>query len=330
MSSSPSSATVTTGRVRAALAELVTFVLLDAVYPIVHVDPETGTGSHTDFAIDVPARTHLEVHRTTMAESAVKDANRQRDIAEELERIDSPDFWLSVDIQVGTRTPAMGWVRREVEGWLASLDYDTEQRRIEDDQQARRERAASDEQPGLDASPAERARYYQAHRPFAAPTYRAAEQDWAVTIEAHPRSAAHRGSGEFTVGTRSSGAVHLETVESLRASVHNKLRQHRGLTDPLIVVLDLTSPIIGDGEVAAMLYGRTTTTMLNLDTPGVTTRNRSEGIWPDPLPQSIRPAAVLILRGVWVGLAHQTAAELSASSGCRITALARDRGPSAA
>jgi hypothetical protein len=47
-------------QVRAALAELVTFVLLDSVYPAVEVDPGTGSGSRTDFAVDVPVRTHFE------------------------------------------------------------------------------------------------------------------------------------------------------------------------------------------------------------------------------------------------------------------------------
>jgi hypothetical protein len=50
--------------VRAALGELVTFVLLDSVYPAaVEVEPETGTGSRTDFAIGAPVRTHFEVYR---------------------------------------------------------------------------------------------------------------------------------------------------------------------------------------------------------------------------------------------------------------------------
>ena len=95
-------------QVRAALAELVTYVLLDAASPVVHVDLETESGSHTDFAVNVPVRTHLEVHRTTLAESAFKDARRQQDIAEEIEKIDSPDFWLSVDVQAGAQISGDG------------------------------------------------------------------------------------------------------------------------------------------------------------------------------------------------------------------------------
>jgi len=47
----------------------------------------------------------------------------------------------------------------------------------------------------------------------------------------------------------------------------------------LVVVLDLSSPIIEDRDIAAMLYGRTVTTMLDPSTPLTTTRDRAEGIW---------------------------------------------------
>jgi hypothetical protein len=38
-------------------------------------------------------------------------------------------------------------------------------------------------------------------------------------------------------------------------------------------------------------------------------RDRKKGIWPEPLKQPTRPAAVLILRGIWLG-SHQATAEL--------------------
>lgn len=92
---------------RAALAELVTFVLLNSVYPSVEVDPETRSGSRTDFAVDVPVRTHFEVHRTAIAASAAGDAQRLAGLAAELEKINSPDFWLRADVQSGAHVPAM-------------------------------------------------------------------------------------------------------------------------------------------------------------------------------------------------------------------------------
>jgi hypothetical protein len=297
------------GQVRAALAELVTFVLLNSVYPVVEVEPETGTGSRTDFAVDVPVRTHFEVHRSSMPRQTAKDAQRQDDIASELERIDSPDFWLSVDVRTGAQVPSMRTVRQDVRNWLASLDYTAEVQRVSRDRQTRQDRMAGTPPPGLDASPAERARYFAANTPFQPPTFKASGEGWSVTISAHPRPADQRGPGQFTIGSRSAGEAHLATFEGLQAAVRNKLRQHAGLTDPLVVVLDLSSPIVADRDIAAMLYGPTTTALLDPDTPGPTTRNRAEGLWPDPAPLPPRPAAVLILSGIWLG-SHEATAEL--------------------
>jgi hypothetical protein len=78
-------------------------------------------------------------------------------------------------------------------------------------------------------------------------------------------SADDRGPGQFTVGTRFAGEAHLETFESLQASVPDKLKQHAGLVDLLVVVLDLSSPIIEARDIAAMLYGRMTATMPTRD-----------------------------------------------------------------
>jgi len=253
-------------QVRAALAELVTFVLLDSVYPAIEVDPGTGSGSRTDFAVDVPVRTHFEVHRPAPPPESAMDARRLGDIAAELEKIESPDFWLDVDPQSGTQVPSMRQVRRQAEVWLASLDYETEVRRRDEYQQARRERAA-EPMPGLDASPAERAAYFAARRPFEPAAFTRSGDGWSVRITAHPRPADQRGPGQFTVGLRSAGAAHLETFEGLQAAVRGKLRQHAGLADPLVVVLDLSSPIIehaspkrgvsqtGDGVVTIDLHG---------------------------------------------------------------------------
>jgi hypothetical protein len=108
------------------------------------------------------------------------------------------------------------------------------------------------------------------------------------------------------VGLRFAGEAHLETLDGLRAAVRDKLRQHAGLADPL-VVLDLSSPVIEDRDIAAMLYGRAATTMLDPSTQVTTTRDRAEGIWPDQVSRPPRPAAMLILRGIWLGPEEATA-----------------------
>ena len=293
-------------QVRAALAELVTFVLLDSVYPAIEADPGTGSGSRTDFAVDVPVRTHFEVHRPAPPRESAMDARRLGDIAAELEKIESPDFWLDVDPQSGAQVPSMRQVRRQAEDWLASLDYETEVRRRDEYQQARRGRQPS---PCLGSTPvplsgppisprAGRSNPLRSRVPGTDGRYgsrRIRGQQISAARASSPSASARRG------------AAHLETFEGLQAAVRGKLRQHAGLADPLVVVLDLSSPIIEDRDIAAMLYGRTATTMLDPSTPVTTTRNRAEGIWPDPVPRPPRPAAVLILRGIWLGSEGATA-----------------------
>jgi hypothetical protein len=268
--------------VRSALAELVSFVLLDRVYPAVEIEPETGTGSRTDFAVNVPARTHFEVYRKAPPTAVTGDAQRLAYIAGELEKIESPDFWLSVEAHSGAQLPAMRPVRTKVERWLASLDYDEQVQLRDRERQARRERAAG-EMPGLDASPLERARYLAAHPPSEPAVFQDSGEGWSVRISGHPRSADERGPGQFTVGLRSAGEAHIETAEGLEQAVRSKLRQHAGVRDPLVLVLDLSSPIIGDREIAAVLYGPVTTTMLDPVTVLGAERNRS---CPDPGPSA--------------------------------------------
>jgi hypothetical protein len=293
-------------QVRAAFAELITFVLLDSVYPAVEIDPVTGSCSRTDFAVDVPVHTHFEVHRPSPSKDVAMDARRQGAIADALEKVNSPDFWLDVQVHSGTNVPSMRKVRQEAEGWLASLDYNAEVHRREEYQRDRRQRAA-EEMLCRDASPAERAAYFAALRPFEPPGFERSGPGWSVRITAHPRSADQRGEGQFTIGVRSAGKAHLATFEDLQGAIRQKIKQHAGLADPLVVVLDLSSPIIEDHDIASMLYGRTTTTMAGPATPLATTRKRHEGIWPDPVLRPPRPAAVLVLRGIWLGSAGATA-----------------------
>lgn len=294
--------------VRDALSELVTFILLDSVYGSVDIEPATGTGSFTDFAVNLPVRTHFEVRRKTPSQELVGDARRLADIADEMEKIESPDFWLSVEARSGKTVPSMKQVRQKVTSWLNSLDYDKEVALAEQERRARQARAV-DEAPGLDASPLERARYLAAHRPYDPPTFEDGGEDWHIRISAHPRSADGRGPGQFTVGTRFGGAAHIETADNLEATIRKKVKQHAGLTEPLVVVLDLSSPIADDLQVAASLYGPATATMLTPATVLTTTRDRTQGIWPEPVRQPARPAAVLILRGIWLG-SHRALAEL--------------------
>jgi hypothetical protein len=204
-------------QVSAALAELVTFILLDSVYPVVELQPAAGPASHTDFAVTLPSRTHLEVHRTVAPVADQKDTQRRRAIAAELEKITSPDFWLAINAEIGPEIPSMRPVRNQIESWLTSLDYGTERQRLDAEHQRRQGRAASDPPPDLDAPPAEWAAYYARTQPYEPATQTWSGPGWSVAVEAVPRSASLRGQNGNTVGVSISGAVHLESVDPLCA-----------------------------------------------------------------------------------------------------------------
>lgn len=277
-------------QVRASVTELVTFVLLDSVYPAaVDVEPATVTGSRPDFAVSTPVRTHFEVNRKTEPEELAGDMRRRAALAEELEKIESPDFWLSIDAFSGALVPAMRQVRQDAEVWLASLVYDDLVRREERDRQERSTRLAQP-MPGLDAGSLERAKYLAAQRQDPPPVFSKSGDGWQVEITAHPRPAGKRGPGQLTIGIRAAGELHIANPGDVEAAIDRKLSQHKGVTEPLVIVLDLSAAVIDDSEIAVALYGPVTPAL---------SRDRKKGTWPEPVSQPPRPAAVLTLRGIW-------------------------------
>jgi hypothetical protein len=294
-------------QVSAALSELVTFILLDSAYPAVELKPAGGTTSQTDFAVALPNRTHFEVHRVTAPSGNRADTQRRKAITEELRKITSPDFWLAVSANVGTILPSMQQVRKQAGAWLATLDWTQELQRLDADHQDRQARASTDPPPDLTATPAERSAYYARHQPYAPPSRKWTGPGWSVQVDAVPRSAVQRGQGSTSVGLSITGTAHLETPASLLASVKAKVKQHSGLADPLIVVLDVSSPMPDPDDIAAMLFGPAVTATAG--SAGTTvTRDHGKGLWPGQ--SSPKPAALLILQGVIPGLEHQASADL--------------------
>ena len=113
---------------------------------------------------DQPVRTHFEVYRKEPPRPLDRRRQGSCSISDELEKIESPDFWLDVDPQSGVRPPAMR--KRPDEGravaGLARLRRASPSAR--ERQASRASAMGSREMPGLDASPLERARYIAAPR----------------------------------------------------------------------------------------------------------------------------------------------------------------------
>ena len=292
--------------VRSVLAELVTFVLLDCVYPDVEIEPETGTGSRADFAVDMPVRTHFEVYRkappTAITEGRPAPCRYRRRTRED--RV--------AGLLAERRGPRRGAGPGDAPGpdqgrkVAGILDYDEQVQRRDQEQQARRERAAG-EMPGLDASPLERARYLAAHPPSEPPVSRT-PGGWSVRISAHPRAADERGPGQFTVGLRSAGEAHIETAEGLE----KRSAPSSGSTPACATCSSSCSTSARRSSATA----RSPPCSTDRSSPRCSTRSpcwapngTGQGHLARAAPAAAPAAAVLILRGIWLGC-HDATAEL--------------------
>lgn len=274
----------------AALSELVVYATLCQLYSSVEVevDPGTGTGSNTDFAVTDTKHVHFEVHRPTEARDHIDANRRYARMKAQLEKVDSADFYLTINlVALGDAELTMRGVRRRIAAWLNDLDYEDERRRRDDDH-ARR--AARPVPPKLDSGPMERAKF------FAIPTglYQPPEivitdHGWVIEVMAEPRAQDHRGSGQRTVGTSVIGLIPTKSVEALRHAIQGKVRQHRGLTDDLVVVLDMSGMLMHQSEIIWALYGK----------PG-----EHGALWTGAPGE--RPAAVLVLEEVHPFFEHET------------------------
>lgn len=220
-------------RVKDAVTELVVHQCLTELRRTdIEVSPPTVGGRRGDYRLaDLPL--HLEVARVGESASLLGEQRRRHQIVEALNEVSYGRFSLSVTLHSGTSAPSVKSTRRAILDWLAALDADTERVRLETDPL-----------------------YQPPTRPFAF-------DDWTAVVVARPLRAdappeeaigqliAPRPPGQRP-GERDPEPV---TVETIRAKIKDKRSQHRGLQEPLLLVLDLSAGMVSDREVADALYG---------------------------------------------------------------------------
>lgn len=144
---------------------------------------------------------------------------------ESLNRLDCGRFSLNGTLHSGRRQPSVKHVRSVIRTWLAGLD-------------------ATAEREALEASPSS----YQPHRTCIE------FDDWSIDLVAYPLAA---GAPSETVIARldepfATGPV---TVDSIRGALARKRHQHRTLTEPLVVALDISHGMATATMLADAFYG---------------------------------------------------------------------------
>lgn len=157
------------------------------------------------------------------------DSRRRGAVYEALDRTESPNFFLSIEIERDAAVmPSMKSVRASLESWLDSLDPDSVTRVMDVDPDW-------ENLPGI----------------------RLVEGGWAFQFRAIPKSPRSRGEagvrplGVFDPGT--AGVV--ETVKHVRAALVAKAEQTRGVDAPVLIALNSQEFLADDEDFLAALYG---------------------------------------------------------------------------
>jgi hypothetical protein len=195
---------------------------------VVEVHPEMdGAGTHPDFRV-VGNEGSMLVEATIPegTGSAGRDARRAR-VAAAIDRVDCADFGLLFDIETeGLDAPSMRAVRRTVERWLDSLDWQAERARQEDG-------------AGLDALP----------------TRTMEVGDWSFSFRAWPRAPEQRGGQDGAILAGPSDGGIFDHAGTLRDRLEQKAKKYGSVAEPVIVAVRLDGMAASDRDVRAALHG---------------------------------------------------------------------------
>lgn len=151
---------------------------------------------------------------------------RRQDLYDAVERIHSPNFFLSIDVEViGSDAPATSRLRRDLERWLAGLDPDATELMLG------RERAGE---------------YFLWE-----------EQGWQVWFRPIPVRADARGAPDHRVlGVFGSGeAQWLDDASELRQTIRSKGSAYGVLDAPLLIAVMIGTPFHDEDDSISALYG---------------------------------------------------------------------------
>ena len=87
--------------------------------------------------------------------------------------------------------------------------------------------------------------------------------DWSIRITAHRADRSPRAGPVHRRPPLCRRGSHREPGRAWRRQSATSSSNTPAYAEPLVLVLDLSSPIIDDQEIAAMLYGPVVTTMLD-------------------------------------------------------------------
>lgn len=191
----------------------------------VEFHPEVpGVRRRPDFlALSTSSTFYLEARSPSTATNKRASAGRVGDVHDALNRVDSPNFWLWIDVEAeGGRPLATKGLRAQLEGWLAGLDPDSE----------------------------------TSHEEL--PSYHWEREGWQIRFRALPKSPAARGSGTGLRPLAVYGGSHAEWVDDagvLKDALSDKGNAYGLPEHGLVVAIGTSFFSRDDFGVKNALYG---------------------------------------------------------------------------
>ncbi|CAB4906733.1 unannotated protein [freshwater metagenome] len=252
---------------RSAWFELYLHALHRALEWAAEVHPDLpDTESHPDFRLRRGASVML-LEATAIGDGMDSGrAKRRAQVTDSVEAIASPDFGLILSIeQEGAELPRMGYVRKRVAQWLATLDWEHERPLAE--------KNANHE---------------------LLPQHLDKADDWRFSFRAWPRMQAHRGERAPTVVAGPSDGGVFDHGGRLKHALEKKAKKYGATAEPIVIAVALSGMAIGREDVATALFGPTIG-VAQPDGNVRTSDRRGDGLWSSSgSPRNTQIAGVLV------------------------------------
>ncbi len=261
---------------QSAAFELTLFAILRSLGCEIEIHPELPNGSttHPDFLVTTPQSEKLYVEAVLASEYSETQLAAERRLSvvlETIERVESPDYFISVDPEGVLEHPPNGRnIRRALNRWISSLSYD--------------QVIANIDERGLSALP----------------TTTWIDDGWSIRFEAIPKKPDRRGLDQRSIGAEFSQTGWVNAWEPIRDALKAKGSRYGEPIYPLLIAVNIEAMTVTRIDEMQALFGQETFTFNqneNHSEPDM--QRRPNGAWHGPRgPQYTRVSGAWIFRNI--------------------------------
>jgi len=223
-------------------------LLIRQGFQVVEIEPRLPNGRSPDFLVETPNGSRFYLEATLAWGDSGTDPGadrRMRDALEAIDRVQSPNFFLSVHPHGMPRSQvAVGRLRRDVQSFTSGLDYDAT----------------------LVA--------FEANLPL--PTYNFEHDGLRIRIEVVPKNT--RGTGGRAIATRMLPGGLINPHLSIKSAIEGKAGRYGALDLPYVVAVNAFDPFARSESAIEALFG-TEAVVTREDGPRFEMIRNPNGVW---------------------------------------------------